>query len=331
MKRQLLKTILFVLPKMLRITARRHPAFRSRLKKEDVIAWFGWRDESIGATIAIRGGRVLSPRAGSRAEADVALVFQDVYTALVFLMPGPEQGEIIHAAKNFKVVTEARRVAALVHPDAEHEPDRRAGDGRANARRKPPLSPPAPTAVPCSSMSRTAASCASTPIDFDDEDAASWEHRGPRPKTYRPKRRGLVAPHALSLKSLVYSDKRILHPMKRVDFDPDGERNPQNRGKSGYVRISWDEAFDIVAKEINRQKRVHGPGSITFPMSSHHQWGNVGYYLSSLMRFANLIGFTRVAANPDSWEGWYWGAMHHFGNSMRIGVPAPATAAWRIA
>jgi molybdopterin guanine dinucleotide-containing S/N-oxide reductase-like protein len=131
-----------------------------------------------------------------------------------------------------------------------------------------------------------------------------------------------VAPHALTLKSLVYSDKRILHPLKRVDFDPDGERNSQNRGKSGYVRISWDEALDIVAKEINRQKRVHGPGSITFPMSSHHQWGNVGYYLSTLTRFANLIGFTRVAANPDSWEGWYWGATHHFGNSMRIGIPA---------
>ena len=107
-----------------------------------------------------------------------------------------------------------------------------------------------------------------------------------------------------------------------VDFDPNGERNPQNRGKSGYVRISWDEALDIVATEIKRQKRLYGPGSITFPMSSHHQWGNVGYYLSSLTRFANLIGFTRVAANPDSWEGWYWGAMHHFGNSMRIGVPA---------
>ena len=160
-----------------------------------------------------------------------------------------------------------------------------------------------------------------TPIEFDDADPSTWtiEARG---RKFSPPRRGLVAPHALTLKSLVYSDKRILYPMKRVDFDPNGERNPQNRGKSGYVRISWDEALDIVAKEINRQKRVHGPGAITFPMSSHHQWGNVGYYLSALMRFANLIGFTRVAANPDSWEGWYWGAMHHFGNSMRVGVPA---------
>ena len=23
--------------------------------------------------------------------------------------------------------------------------------------------------------------------------------------------------------------------------------------------------------------------------------------------------------NPDSWEGWYWGAMHHWGYSMRLG------------
>ena len=143
-----------------------------------------------------------------------------------------------------------------------------------------------------------------------------------RGRRFRPPRRALVAPHALTLKSLVYSDKRILHPDEAGRFRSHGERNPQNRGKSGYVRISWDEALDIVAKEINRQKRVHGPGSITFPMSSHHQWGNVGYYLSALTRFANLIGFTRVAANPDSWEGWYWGAMHHFGNSMRIGVAA---------
>ncbi|SDR55400.1 Molybdopterin oxidoreductase [Paraburkholderia tuberum] len=37
---------------------------------------------------------------------------------------------------------------------------------------------------------------------------------------------------------------------------------------------------------------------------------------------ARLIGFTRVAANPDSWEGWYWGAMQHFVNSMRVGVPS---------
>jgi trimethylamine-N-oxide reductase (cytochrome c) len=42
---------------------------------------------------------------------------------------------------------------------------------------------------------------------------------------------------------------RLTAPLKRVDFDPDGERNPQNRGISGYEEISWDEALDIFGKE----------------------------------------------------------------------------------
>ena len=86
--------------------------------------------------------------------------------------------------------------------------------------------------------------------------AGKIEARGTR---FRPKRGGLVAPHALSLKSQVYSDKRILHPMKRVDFDPDGERNPQNRGSLATSGSAGMKPFDIVAKEINRQKRVQYP------------------------------------------------------------------------
>ena len=53
---------------------------------------------------------------------------------------------------------------------------------------------------------------------------------------------------------MIYSPKRILTPLKRVDFDPEGERNTQNRGISGYEPISWDEALDIVADEIIRDE-----------------------------------------------------------------------------
>ena len=28
---------------------------------------------------------------------------------------------------------------------------------------------------------------------------------------------------------------------------------------------------------------------------------------------------TRVHHNPDSWEGWYWGAVHHWGYTLRVG------------
>ena len=118
---------------------------------------------------------------------------------------------------------------------------------------------------------------------------------------------------------MVYSPDRLLYPMKRVDFDPDGERNPQNRGTSGYERISWEEALDLVAGEIKRVKREHGPGAIMNSCGSHHTWGILGYFLSARQRFFNLLGWTPVVSNPDSWEGWYWGAMHHWGNSGRNG------------
>jgi molybdopterin guanine dinucleotide-containing S/N-oxide reductase-like protein len=48
-------------------------------------------------------------------------------------------------------------------------------------------------------------------------------------------------------------------------------------------------------------------------------WGNIGYYLSAHRRFSQAVGMTQVIPNPDSWEGWYWGAMHHWGNSMKLG------------
>ena len=68
------------------------------------------------------------------------------------------------------------------------------------------------------------------------------------------------ASHGQNTKSIVYSPDRLLHPMKRVDSGASGERNPQNRDKSGYVRISWDEALDLVASEIKRLKSTYGPG-----------------------------------------------------------------------
>jgi trimethylamine-N-oxide reductase (cytochrome c) len=116
-----------------------------------------------------------------------------------------------------------------------------------------------------------------TPIDLAEDDGASWtiEARG---KKFTPPRKTTIAPHGQNAKSIVYASNRILYPMKRVDFDPNGERNCHMRGVSGYERISWDEALDIVANEIKRVKREHGPGAMASSHGSHHTWGNIGYY-----------------------------------------------------
>ena len=59
--------------------------------------------------------------------------------------------------------------------------------------------------------------------------------------------------------------------------------------------------------------------SMAVSHGSHHTWGNIGYYLSALFRFRNAVGYTQIHHNPDSWEGWYWGAVHHWGYTLRVG------------
>jgi len=159
-----------------------------------------------------------------------------------------------------------------------------------------------------------------TPMDLDETDAPSWEIQA-RGRSFKPPRKTTLSVYTQGFKSMIYSDKRNLYPMKRVDFDPNGERNIQNRGISGYERISWDEALEIVCNEINRVKREYGPAAIMAEPSSHHMWGNVGYRHSTFFRFMNFMGFTYADHNPDSWEGWHWGGMHMWGFSWRLGNP----------
>ena len=91
------------------------------------------------------------------------------------------------------------------------------------------------------------------PLQVPEEDYPKpWTVEDRNGKKYSPPKAMRVAQNILAEKNRLYSEDRILYPMKRVDWDPDGERNPQNRGISGYERISWDEAASIIAKEIDR-------------------------------------------------------------------------------
>jgi molybdopterin guanine dinucleotide-containing S/N-oxide reductase-like protein len=160
------------------------------------------------------------------------------------------------------------------------------------------------------------------PLVFNEQDAPSWviDVNGRR---FSPPRKGCVPPFTLTEKAKVYSDARIKYPLKRTDFDPKGERHPETRGQSGYQRISWDEALDTVAGEMKRLRTTYGPEVIMSRAGSHHNWGNVGYRTGAWARFFNLIGFTDILDNPDSWEGWHWGATHAYGFYWRLGMPEP--------
>ncbi len=152
-----------------------------------------------------------------------------------------------------------------------------------------------------------------------------------RGKTFETSTRSEPGYLSWGYKKRIYSPNRVRYPLKRVDWDPDGERNPQNRGKSKFVRISWDEATTIVANEIKRVKQTYGPYSVLcVGEDGHHEQKIVHACGGVHMRLLSKTGgYTREVRNPDSWEGWYWGAKHIWGNMpgiMQVGEPMPAVS-----
>ena len=165
---------------------------------------------------------------------------------------------------------------------------------------------------------------------YDQEHFKPWKMNA-RGKTFEPRLKSLIPPFSLAYKKRVYSPNRILYPMKRVDWDPQGERNTQNRGKSKYVRISWDEALDLIESEIRRVHKEYGPYAILPQWGGHGETKSVhnphGYHNGLLTM---LGGFTMEARNPDSWEGWHWGAIHTWGMPP-VGQPPSVNCALDMA
>ena len=311
--------VLFGIRIMLWLTATRFSFFKDRIKTKNLTVQIKLKDNSHGRYFTFRDGKIIS-RSGIHTNPEVTMVFEDARLALDVLVPPRNQLAMVSAEKNFQL--------GIFGPDelcnwwmetlslmlsAGTKYGTRVGNGviryTSNTNGGPVF-----VYVKDGKIIRI------TPIEFNKGDAKPWTISA-RGRSFTPPRKTTVSPHTLIFKSMIYSPDRILYPMKRVDFNPDGERNCPNRGISGYERISWEEALDIVANEIRRVKKTYGPGAILNGSGSHHLWGILGYWLSARLRFFNNIGFTPIAHNPDSWEGWYWGATHHWGHSMRLGAP----------
>jgi trimethylamine-N-oxide reductase (cytochrome c) len=135
-----------------------------------------------------------------------------------------------------------------------------------------------------------------------------------RGKTFDPPAKAVISFVGLSYKKRVYSENRERYPLKRFDWDPKGERNPQNRGKSRYVRISWDEAARLVADELRRVKEKYGMSAVLAECDLHGEGKHVhGTHGCPNKLLGYLGGYTVQMRNEDSWEGWYWGSKHVWG------------------
>ncbi|WP_316976283.1 trimethylamine-N-oxide reductase TorA [Shumkonia mesophila] len=91
--------------------------------------------------------------------------------------------------------------------------------------------------------------------------------------------------------SLVYSPSRVKYPMVRKGFLEKGHKSDTSeRGNGDFVCVSWDDALNIVARELKRVKSETGPASFYVGNMGWKSTGRLHNPRTSLVRLMNLHG-----------------------------------------
>jgi trimethylamine-N-oxide reductase (cytochrome c) len=123
----------------------------------------------------------------------------------------------------------------------------------------------------------------------------------------------------------VYAPNRVKYPMVRRDFlaNP-GKSDTTQRGKGEFVRVSWDDAFGLVAAELERVKKEHGNTAIHTGSTDWHSPGklhnspvlvrrmlvlhggfvdNTGDFsiAAAMVIMPHIVGGTEVYSQPSAW------------------------------
>jgi len=111
---------------------------------------------------------------------------------------------------------------------------------------------------------------------------------------------GTLCPKGLSAKQEIYHPGRLKYPMKRTR--PKGDSDP------GWQRISWGEALDTIAANMNEIKARYGPEMFFFQKgstggSSGAEWYRFFYRLSTLYGSPNHGGTGHICCYSRSCPG----------------------------
>ena len=116
-----------------------------------------------------------------------------------------------------------------------------------------------------------------------------------------PYNHGKLCTKGSSNRNYLYRKDRIQTPLKRV-----GER-----GEGRFEPISWDEAYKIIAENLNRIKETYSPHSVVF-YSGHCKW-----YRFLLQRLAYSFGSVNYGTDDSNCA-----AATHLANAVTVGRSA---------
>ena len=227
------------------------------MRRHDIVAQIRLKDGSIARWYALENGRVRS-RAGLHPRPDVTISFRDVATALTFLVPPPDQSEIVHAAKQFRVIVDGKSALVVWFMQLLNTIP------RVRMRYGTPMPDGTTRYTTCTNggplyvFVKDGHIVRMTPIDFDESDAPSWTIRA-RGRSFTPWRRATVNPHALHAE--------VDGLFRQAPALPDEARRlrPQRRAQSAE---SWQvglRADQLGRGARHRRQRDQAPEARTRP------------------------------------------------------------------
>ncbi len=84
-----------------------------------------------------------------------------------------------------------------------------------------------------------------------------------RGKVFKPPRKCLPDMWAHAYRRWVYDSSRVRYPLKRIGWEPGGKGRYDNRGQAEFVRVSWDEALELISQEMKRVNETYVSSAIT--------------------------------------------------------------------
>lgn len=103
----------------------------------------------------------------------------------------------------------------------------------------------------------------------------------------------IPAPLTNELQSVVadqlYSETRVKYPMVRKGY-LEGNKDTTLRGRDEWVRVSWEQAFDLVAKEMKRVRDSYGATGIYAGSYGWYSSGSLHSARTLLHRYLNVTG-----------------------------------------
>ena len=98
-------------------------------------------------------------------------------------------------------------------------------------------------------------------------------------------------PMIQALPHRVKARNRVKYPMVREGFLKHGHKSDRSgRGRERFVRVSWEKAFELVARELDRVRKEYGNEAIFAGSVDWHSVGKLHAAPTLLRRMLNLMG-----------------------------------------